>query len=59
MTECSKVVDVRLAGVSISHTLHVLGFSNTTISRFYRERSPVSGSCLGENTLLMSEVREK
>lgn len=28
MTERSKVVDVRLAGVSISHTVHVLIFQH-------------------------------
>ncbi len=60
--ECGMVVGVRRAGLSISKTTDLLGFSWTTISRVYREGSekekyPVGGSCVDENALLMSEVR--
>ncbi len=37
--ECGMVVGARRAGLSISKTADLLGFSRTTISRFYRERS--------------------
>ncbi len=60
--ERGMVVDARRADLSISKTAYQLGSSRTTISRIYREWSenrtyPVSGSCVDENTLLMSEVR--
>lgn len=48
--ECGLVV-----GLSISEIINLLGFS---ISRIWRKRKcPVSGGSLGENALLMSEVR--
>ena len=60
--ERGMVVCARRAGLSISKTADLLGFSRTTISRVYRERSnkrtdPVSGSCVDGDALLMSEVR--
>ncbi len=35
--ECGMVVGARRAGLSISKTADLLGFSHTTISRVYRE----------------------
>ncbi len=60
--ECGMVVGARRAGLSISKTADLLGFSHTTISRVYtigpkKRKYPVSGSCVDENALLMSEVR--
>lgn len=57
------VLGARQAGLSIQETVELLGFFHTTTSRPYREWSknihkyPVSGICLGEHFLLMSEVR--
>ncbi len=56
------VVVARRAGLSISKTADLRGFSQTTISRVYsnglkKRKYPVSGSCVDENALLMSEVR--
>ncbi len=60
--ERGMVVGVRRTGLSISKTADLLGFSHTTISRFTendlkKRKYPVSGSCVDENALLMSEVR--
>jgi len=46
----------------ISQSALLLGFSHTTISRVYknglkREKHPVCGSPVGENALLILEVR--
>ncbi len=56
------VVSTRRAGLSISKTADLLGFSRTTIFRFTengpkKRKYPVSGSCVDENALLISEVR--
>ncbi len=60
--ERGMVVGARRAGLSISKTADLLGFSHTTIFRVYTEwsekqtkKNPVSGSCVDENALLMSE----
>ncbi len=37
--ECGMVVGAKLADMSISKTADLLGFSRTTISGVYRERS--------------------
>ena len=60
--ERGLVVGARRAGLSISETADLLGFSRTTISRVTengpkKRKYPVSGTLLGENALLVPEVR--
>ncbi len=61
--ERGMVVGVRRAGLSISKTADLLGFSHTTISIGFTENGPkkkqypVNGSCVDENAFLISEVR--
>ncbi len=60
--ERGMVVGSRRTDLSIKKTADLLGFSRTIISRVYRECSekrkyPVSGSCVDEHALLVSEVR--
>ncbi len=60
--ECGMVVGARRAGLSISKTADLLGFSHTTISRvtensLKKRKYPVSGSCVNEKALLISAVR--
>lgn len=61
--ECVVVVAVRQAGLSVSETVDLWGFSQTTISSVYRgwyekRKYQVSGRSVGENAVLMPEVRE-
>jgi hypothetical protein len=55
------IVGARRAGSSISATAILMGFSHTKESRVYREwcakQKTVSGSPVGENSLLMREVK--
>ncbi len=59
--ECAMVVGVRWAGLGILKTADLLGFSPTTLGFTEngpkKRNYPVSGSCVEENALLMSEVR--
>ncbi len=56
--EHGMVVGGRRAGLSISKTTDLLGFSHTTISRVTEngpKKYPVSGSCVNENTCWSEE----
>ncbi len=60
--ECGMVVGARRAGLSISKTADLMGFSRTTISRDNREKSKkekISSEqqLCRQNALFMSEVR--
>ncbi len=60
--ERGMVVGARRASLSISKTADLLAFSHAQPSLGFTENGPkkrkylVSGSCVDENTLLMSEV---
>ncbi len=51
------VVGARRAGLSISKTADLLGSLGFTEKGTEKRKYPVSGSCVDENALLMSEVR--
>ncbi len=54
--ERGMVVGARQAGLSISKTADLLGFSlGFTENGPKKRKYPVSGSCVDENALLMSE----
>ncbi len=60
--ERGMVVGVRRAGLSISQTADLLDFHaqpslGFTKNGLNKRKYPVSGSCVDENALLMSEVR--
>ncbi|KAF7667055.1 hypothetical protein LDENG_00080500 [Lucifuga dentata] len=60
--ERGMVVGARGAGLSIAETADLLGFSHMPSLGFTengpkKRKYPVSGSSLGENALLMPEVR--
>lgn len=53
--ECSTVVGARWAGLSISKTAYLLGYSPSTVSRVYKEKGKISserqffgGKCLAD-----------
>ncbi len=57
--ERGMVVHARRTGLSISKIADLLGFSHTTIGFTEngpkKRKYPVSGSCVDENAMLMSE----
>ncbi len=59
--EHGMVVGARRAGLSISKTADLLGFSQPSLgfteNGLKKIKYPVNGSCVDKNALLMSEVR--
>ncbi len=57
--DCGMIVGARQAGLSVSETADLLGFSQTTVSRVYSKikKHPASSGSADGNALLMREVR--
>ena len=60
-SECGMIIGARWAGLSMSETADLLGFSLTSISLGFTENGPkmtkypVSSSCVDKNAMLMTE----